>query len=193
MPTKKKTSASSKSGKKTAKAKEAAKPSPADRYEEALGDFAAALELLHGGSYDEATGKFEEILGLLPEETGLADRARAYIAVCRRKTAPPPEDPRTTDDLYYTGVMLANDGRLEDAMASLNRALEADPESATILYARAMIWAKSKKTEEAISDLRKALMIDPLLRFQLANDSDFEKIRDEAAFIDIIEPTPSGA
>jgi tetratricopeptide (TPR) repeat protein len=88
---------------------------------------------------------------------------------------------------------MANDGRLEEAAISFDRALQSDPESPTILYVRAMVLAKTGKTEEAISDLRKAISLEPALRFQLVNDSDFEVIRDEATFIDLIEPTPSGA
>jgi hypothetical protein len=30
------------------------------------------------------------------------------------------------------------------------------------------------------------------LRFQASNDPDFDRVRDEAAFIDVIEPTPAG-
>ena len=45
----------------------------------------------------------------------------------------------------------------------------------------------------AVEDLRQAIAADPKLRYQAANDGDFEKIRDEAAFIDLIEPTPAGA
>ena len=41
--------------------------------------------------------------------------------------------------------------------------------------------------------LRRAVAAEPTLRFQASNDSDFERIRDDAAFIDVIEPTPAGA
>ncbi len=47
--------------------------------------------------------------------------------------------------------------------------------------------------EAAIGDLRQAIALEPQTRFQAVNDSDFERIREEPAFIDIIEPTPSGA
>ena len=47
-------------------------------------------------------------------------------------------------------------------------------------------------TEQAVSDLRQAIAADPQIRFQAINDPDFEQIREEPAFIDIIEPTPTG-
>ena len=48
-------------------------------------------------------------------------------------------------------------------------------------------------TEKAVADLRQAISVDPTVRFQAVNDPDFERIREEPAFIDIIEPTPTGA
>ena len=56
-----------------------------------------------------------------------------------------------------------------------------------------MVLTRQGNAEAAVADLRKSISIDPLIRFQLINDSDFEQIRDEATFIDLIEPTPSGA
>ena len=47
-------------------------------------------------------------------------------------------------------------------------------------------------TGKAVTDLRQAIASDPTVRFQAVNDPDFEKIREEPAFIDIIEPTPTG-
>jgi len=49
------------------------------------------------------------------------------------------------------------------------------------------------RVDAAVRDLRQAITVDPQVRFQAGNDPDFEAIREEPAFIDIIEPTPSGA
>jgi len=45
----------------------------------------------------------------------------------------------------------------------------------------------------AAAELKKAVALDPRFRFQASSDSDFDKVRDEAAFIDIIEPSSAGA
>ena len=80
-----------------------------------------------------------------------------------------------------------------EAVSLLDRALVQDPTSVRVLYARACAWALQKNAERAVSDLRSAIAVDPTIRFQAINDSDFERIREEPAFIDVIEPTPAGA
>ena len=62
-----------------------------------------------------------------------------------------------------------------------------------VLYARATVHARVGNGELAIADLRAAVAIDPKLRFQATNDQDFDGIRDDASFIDIVEPTPAEA
>jgi hypothetical protein len=47
--------------------------------------------------------------------------------------------------------------------------------------------------EGASSELKKSVSLDPKFRYQAASDSDFDKVRDEATFIDIIEPSNAGA
>ncbi len=56
-----------------------------------------------------------------------------------------------------------------------------------------MAWALAANADNAVGDLRQAISLDPTLRFQAVNDSDFERIREEPGFIDIIEPTSAGA
>jgi hypothetical protein len=68
-----------------------------------------------------------------------------------------------------------------------------EPESPRFLYARASAAAIQGDAESAVKDLRRAIAADPQVRFQAGNDPDFESIREEPAFIDIIEPTPTGA
>ena len=73
------------------------------------------------------------------------------------------------------------------------RALVDNPTSVDLLYVRSCAWAKQGSAEKAVGDLRQAIAADPKVRFQAVNDPDFERIREEPAFIDIIEPTPTGA
>jgi hypothetical protein len=47
--------------------------------------------------------------------------------------------------------------------------------------------------EGAAAELKKSVALEPKFRFQATSDSDFDKVRDEAAFIDIIEPSNAGA
>jgi Flp pilus assembly protein TadD len=89
-------------------------------------------------------------------------------------------------------VVLLNNGEGAAAIELLDKALQTSPSSAKILFARASACAIDGNTEGAVRDLRKAIAADPQVRFQATNDPDFEKIREEPAFIDVIEPTPTG-
>ena len=115
-----------------------------------------------------------------------------YLAVCEKRLTPAPELGSTTDDLYYRAVFESNNGNASEAIKLLDQALQQTPNSANLLYARASAWALSANADAAVNDLRQAIGVDPTLRFQAVNDADFEGIREEPGFIDIIEPTPAG-
>jgi tetratricopeptide (TPR) repeat protein len=164
-----------------------------EQYEAALRDYEAALGMLHQGSYAQAMEAFRSIEAKHADEQVLAERARSYARVCERKLAPPRPEPDTYQDLYLLGVVRANEGRYDSAVDLFDRALRMNPGSGTALYARAAANAQLGRSEPALADLRQAVSAEPKLRFQAASDPDFERIRDEAAFIDVIEPTPSGS
>jgi tetratricopeptide (TPR) repeat protein len=183
--------ATQKSRKKTATADP---PTPhSESYEAALGKYTQGLELIHAGDFMAAIDLFTTIAMDNPDEPELAERARAYVSVCSRKLASEPEQPTTAEGLYHLGVHRANDGSLDEALDLLNRGLELELGSARMLYARASVFALKGQADDAVADLRKAIESDPKLRFQAGNDPDFERVRDEASFIDVIEPTPTGA
>ncbi len=161
-----------------------------EAYEQALKDFGAAVDLLRQGSYANAMEIFDALRKDNPDEPVLAERARTYATICARKLAPPERSPETAEELYFAGVVKANEGQYARAIEILDRAATLDASSASIFYARAAARALSGLAEGAASDLRQAVAIDPHCRFQAANDPDFDKVRDEAVFIDVIEPTP---
>jgi hypothetical protein len=80
-----------------------------------------------------------------------------------------------------------------EAWSLLEKAIGHRPGDASILYARAAVRGLQGNADGAASELKKSVAIDPKFRFQAASDSDFDKVRDEAAFIDIIEPSNAGA
>ena len=164
-----------------------------ERYEKALLDLSSALELLHSQEYAQAREVFLGIAAANSDEPTLIDRARTYALICEQQLAPPQDSPETADDFYYRAVLLANDGDYDDALPLFERALVDQPDSPKVLFARASTWALKGNADAAVADLRRAISGDPKVRFQAANDPDFEPIREEPAFIDIIEPTPSGS
>ena len=164
-----------------------------EQYEKAVSSFGSGVQLVRAGDYVKAKDFFNEVLSSVKDEPVLAERSRMYLEVCDRRLAPVTEPGSTADDLYYRAVLESNGGNASEAIRLLDQALQQTPNSAKLLYARASAWALSATADAAISDLRQAIGLDPTLRFQAVNDFDFERIREEPGFIDIIEPTSAGA
>ena len=162
-------------------------------FEAAIAEFASAVQLTYEGKYSDAQKILEKIAGSDLDEPELLERARSYRRICIGRMAPAAAEPRTAEEFYNHGVVLTNAGRYDEALELLNRTLQEQPDSARALYARASVWALRSKADAAVTDLRQAIAIDPQLRFQAVNDPDFELVREEPSFIDIIEPTPTGA
>lgn len=161
-------------------------------YEQALARYEQALEAMRADKPADAAQAFAEVEAATTDEPELRERARMYRRICDRRTASPEAEPQTVDECFYRAVMLSNAGRPDEAITLFDRALTQDPSSVKTLYARACAWALSGDAERAVSDLRSAISVEPTIRFQAANDPDFEPIREEPSFIDVIEPTPSG-
>jgi tetratricopeptide (TPR) repeat protein len=170
------------------------KPRNIAAYEAAVEQFATATALFIKGQFAEALPHFDAVAAAAAEdEPILSDRARTYASICSRKIAAPAAGGDDADGLYHRGVVAANAGRLDEAWASLDKAVAQRPNDASILYARASVRGLQGNAEGAASELKKAVALDPKFRYQATSDSDFDKVRDEAAFIDIIEPSNAGA
>ena len=162
-------------------------------YRAALDSFAAALDTFGKGDLAKARKAFESVATSNPDEIALTARARTYIRACDNRMSEAPAAAGTAEELYYEGVVHLNRGELDIARERLDRALEIDPRSAKALYSRASVHALRGDATGAVADLVRAAELDPTALFQAVNDPDFDRVRDEAAFIDIVEPTPSEA
>jgi tetratricopeptide (TPR) repeat protein len=123
----------------------------------------------------------------------LQDRCAIYASVCLQRQSPVPSQPSTAEEFYEQAVLLVNQGDANAAIKLLDQALREEPDSAKYLYTRACAWAVKNNADSSVADLQRAISIEPQVRFQAINEPDFQSIREEPAFIDIIEPTPNGA
>jgi tetratricopeptide (TPR) repeat protein len=73
-------------------------------------------------------------------------------------------------------------GRLDMAIESLEEALEADPNEAIIHYNLACYWSLAGNRRRALSFLTQAFEIDPNYRDRVANEPDFDPLRNDPAF-----------
>jgi len=186
--TKKKTAAESNPSASTRPAPE--KPRNVAAYEAAVTEFAAASALFGRREFAQARQKFEAVTAMASaDEPILADRARTYASICLQRMGGATAPVEGAESDYHQGVFAANAGRLEDALAFLDRAAQARPDDGSVLYARAAVRGLQGNADAAASELKKAVALDAKFRFQAASDPDFDRVRDEAAFIDVIEPT----
>lgn len=181
------------------KAQESARPAPFKprniaAYEAAVEQFATASALFTKGQFVEARPFFEAVaVAATPDEPILSDRARTYASICVRRSAVPSAGDEDADALYHRAIVATNVGRLDEAWSLLEQAERLRPNDASILYARASVRGLQGNVDGAASELKKSIALDPKFRYQATSDSDFDRVRDEAAFIDIIEPSNAGS
>ncbi len=153
--------------------------------------YAAAMTLYTRQNWAKAREAFDAFLkehGENREFTDISDRARTHLRVCDHKLAPPPAAPTGADEWLIEGVGQANRGEVDAALVSLDHALAGGAPAGRVYYARAAALALADRTEEALADLAKALEEEPNARFHSLADPDFEKLRETAGYVALVEP-----
>ncbi len=168
---------------------------PKDRgadYQKLLADYGKAMQKLQAKDFVAAADAFKALLKPTLAEPELHDRVTVYLATCLARNNAKTVEPKTAEQRYYKAVLALNAGRYDEARTLLDQVLTERPSDASALYARACLSALGSDASSSVQDLRAAIALDPKLRFQAVNDADFQPIRDDAAFIDIIEPSLTG-
>jgi tetratricopeptide (TPR) repeat protein len=125
--------------------------------------------------WSESTSQRAQILYL----TGLAYRAmhRYADAVPHLKAATELE-PENTFVWLALGWCYKRIDHLDDAIQSLESALAADRQEAIVHYNLACYWSLAGNADRALSYLSQSFDIDPRYRELVAEESDFDPIRD---------------
>ena len=156
--------------------------------EQALRDYERALDHLRRKQYPEAAEGFKSILKNHPQEREIADRCRAYLRVCERDMGEKVLPLKRVDDYYYQGVLESNRQRYDEALKHLDRALKMDPKDDRVLYTMASTQALKGDREQALSALKEAIGMNAANRIHAQQDPDFDPLRDDDAFIDMVTP-----
>ena len=122
------------------------------------------------------------------------ERARAYRAVCERalvEAKKTPFRPKGFEDLLNHGVFLHNRGEFEEALKVLRQAAEIHPKNEHVLYCLAATSARAGDSAAALKALRSAIAVSPANRAQARGDSDFDPIREDEEFIELVHPAAS--
>lgn len=155
----------------------------------ALESFEKGLRALGKKDYERAGEIFQELIDSYPDERDLLERARAYRAVCERtlsESRRSPFKPKTFDEMVQYGVILHNRGEYEEALKHLRQAVELHPKSEHAQYCLAATAARAGDTPTALKALRSAIAVGPANRAQARSDPDFDPIRDDEGFVEIV-------
>ncbi|PYQ14363.1 MAG: hypothetical protein DMH00_01915 [Acidobacteria bacterium] len=154
--------------------------------EQAVKDYEQALGLLHRRDYAGAAEAFEKVIKTYPEEKEMADRCRAYLRACEREQSDKVLPLKRAEDYYYQAIVESNRQRYDEALGHLDKALKMSPGDDRILYIMASTQALKGDREQALTMLQEAIQINPDNRIHAQQDPDFEPLRDDDAFIDLV-------
>ena len=158
------------------------------RTQQAVEAFEKALKLLHKRDYEKAAEVLDSLIEDFPEERDVLERARAYRALCARALAERKSafKPKGFEEIVKYGVYLHNRGEFEEALKFLRQAEEIHPRNEHVLYCLAATAARAGDTAAALKALRTAIQASPGNRALAKSDSDFDPIRNDDEFIDLV-------
>jgi len=85
-------------------------------------------------------------------------------------------------EAVFAAAPAANEGRFEDAIATVAEALAEQPDHPSLLYNLACYEARCGRSLDALLHLQRAVELDPAMKAFAATDADFDSIRSEQGF-----------
>jgi tetratricopeptide (TPR) repeat protein len=139
--------------------------------EQQLADYESALKMFSQQQFAEAAGLFAKVVE--GPARNIADKARAYMQVCQRKTAQLETDFQNADDHFNYGVERLNARDIEKARHHLGRALAMKPDAEYIVYTMALCCGLSGDGSGACENLKRAIELEPKNRILARQDPEF--------------------
>jgi tetratricopeptide (TPR) repeat protein len=139
--------------------------------EQQLSEYESALKLFSQQRYEEARALFATVVE--GPARNIADKARAYVQVCGRKTAQLDTEFQNADDHFNYGVERLNARDIEKARHHLARALAMKPEAEYIVYTMALCCGLSGDASGACENLKRAIELEPKNRILARQDPEF--------------------
>jgi tetratricopeptide (TPR) repeat protein len=176
------------------RSKKPAAPTIGRRSQQSLDAFERAAKALGRHDWEKARDLLDGLISSYPDQRDLLERARAYRAVCERALSEakrPVFRPKGFEELLNHGVFLHNRGEFEEALKVLRQAAEIHPKNEHVLYCLAATAARAGDSAAALKALRSAIAVSPANRAQARGDSDFDPIREDEEFIELVHPAAS--
>ncbi len=156
--------------------------------EKALKELERGVAHLQKQNYNEALERFQAIVDSFPQEKELLDRVQVYIRICKGMIDHKTPQPKKPEDFFYFGVIKANEADYDEAVKFLARALEVNPKDEKVHYVMASTLALKGERQDALKHLREAVELNATNRIYAKNDPDFEPLRDDENFQNLIHP-----
>jgi tetratricopeptide (TPR) repeat protein len=151
--------------------------------------FEKGFQALQHRQYGKARDLLSGLVTSYPDEKELHERARVYLAICERQAATSAE-PRTFEERLCAATMAINKGWYQNGLEML-QALERDhAEHDHVQYLLAIAHAARGNTPTAIAHLKRAIELRPANRLQATQDADLDVLRQDQAFLDLLETPP---
>src|SRR5207249_5733755 len=144
---------------------------------------------MHAEAFEKAMRAFNDLIAEHPDEPEIQERAKVLIHACEKKIHERGRTVlRSADDHYNVGIGDLNRRELGSAIDHLQHALKLAPKADHILYAMATANALQGNRDQALQYLKQSIHYRPENRFLVARDSDFESLKDDAEFKQLVAP-----
>jgi tetratricopeptide (TPR) repeat protein len=153
-----------------------------DEYQKVLAAFGQAMKDFHKGDFVKAAELLETFIEKYPAEREVVDRARAYLAIARKRPKKDTASMKGFDDYYHYSVIKANQGDHDGAVKLLQKALEFKEKEGLVNYLLADVHCLMGQPEPALDYLKKAIQKDKLFSTLAQNEPDFEPLWDDKKF-----------
>lgn len=164
-----------------------APPPPPGPPPEAVEAFERSVAAMQRHKYVEASEGFTRLIAAYPSERALLERARVYLDLCRREIQRQPAEPRTVEERLTAATAALNVGDDRKAERLAESVLAEEPRQDLALYLLAAIAARRDARDAALAFLGEAIAISPDTRAQARLDSDFESLRDDERFRQLVD------
>ena len=153
-----------------------------------LKQYEAAVRLLYSHEYEKAKSAFDKVIAAFGDDKEVAERSKIHLRLCEQKIARKPAAPRTPDEHYDLAIALMNEGKYEETLDHLNKALKSNPKCDYVIYALAITHCRTGNFDRALANLQTAIGLKPENRFLAQRDSDFEVLKQDSRFVSLVFP-----
>jgi tetratricopeptide (TPR) repeat protein len=159
-------------------------------FDSAVQAYEVGLKFMHAEEFEKAMRSFSNLIVDHADEPEIQERAKVLIHACEKKIQEKARTVlRSADDYYNLAIAELNRRELESAIQHLQHALKLMPKGEHILYALATANALNGNRDQALHYLKQSIQYRGENRFLAARDSDFDSLRDDGEFRQLVTPS----